>query len=137
MVNCTSEGQKRLKNEINKQNAKNMKETIITKGELNELNQALINAVNTAAMLDDTEDGGTCNFDMVTLKIKIPKKFIQYIYVKLEKMYARDWGRLWRGYYLVDIPLSGQGYRRTRMAEAACQALKDAGYDARVYYQCD
>ena len=114
-----------------------MKETIKTKGELNELNQALINAVNTAAVLDDTEDGGTCNFDMVTLKIKIPKKFIQYIYVKFEKMYARNWGRLWRGYYLVDIPLSGQGSRRTRMAEAACDSLRAAGYDARVYYQCD
>ena len=114
-----------------------MKETIKTKKELNELNNALINAVNSAAMLDDTEDGGTCNLDMVTLKIKIPKKLIQYISVKLEKMLARDWGRLWKGYYLVDIPLSGQGSRRTRMAEAACQALKDAGYDAQVYYQCD
>ena len=114
-----------------------MKDTIKTKKELNELNQALLNAVNAAAMLDDTEDGGTCNLDMVTLKIKIPKKLIQYISVKLEKMLARDWGRLWKGYYLVDIPLSGQGSRRTRMAEAACQALKDAGYDAQVYYQCD
>ena len=114
-----------------------MKETIKTKGELNELNQALINAVNTAAVLDDTEDGGTCNFDMVTLKIKIPKKFIQYISVKLEKMYARDWGRLWRGYYLVDIPLSGQGNRRTRMAEAACGSLRADGYDAMMFYQCD
>ena len=114
-----------------------MKDTIKTKKELNELNNALINAVNSAAMLDDTEDGGTCNLDMVTLKIKIPKKLIQYISVKLEKMLARDWGRLWKGYYLVDIPLSGQGSRRTRMAEAACQALKDAGYDAQVYYQCD
>ena len=114
-----------------------MKETVKTKGELNELNQALLNAVNAAAMLDNTEDGGTCNFDEVTLKIKIPKKFIQYISVKLEKMLTRDWGRLWKGYYLVDIPLSGQGNRRTRMAEAACQALKAAGYDAQVYYQCD
>lgn len=114
-----------------------MKEAIKTKKELNELNQALLNAVNAAAMLDDTEDGGTCNFDMVALKIKIPKKLTQYISVKLEKILARNWGRLWKGYYLVDIPLSGQGYRRTRMAEAACQALKDAGYDAMMFYQCD
>ena len=48
-------------------------------------------------MLDDTGDGGTCNFDMVALKIEIPKKFIQYIHVQVEKMYARDWGRLWKG----------------------------------------
>ena len=114
-----------------------MKETIKTKKELNELNQALINAVNAAAMLADTEDGGTCNFDMVTLKIKIPKKLTQYISVKLEKMLAHDWGRLWKGYYLVDIPLSGQGNRRTRMAEAACESLKAAGYNAMMFYQCD
>ena len=114
-----------------------MKETIKTKKELNELSEALINAVNAAAMLADTEDGGTCNLDMVTLKIKIPKKFTQYISVKLEKMLTRDWGRLWKGYYLVDIPLSGQGNRRTRMAEAACESLKAAGYNAQVYYQCD
>ena len=56
-----------------------MKETIKTKKELNGLNQALLNAVNAAAMLDNTEDGGTCNLDMVTLKIKIPKKLTQYI----------------------------------------------------------
>lgn len=114
-----------------------MKETIKTKKELNELNQALLNAVNAAAMLDNIEDGGTCNFDMVTLKIKIPKKLTQYISVKLEKMFARDWGRLWKGYYLVDIPLSGQGNRRTRMAEAACESLKAAGYNAMMFYQCD
>ena len=114
-----------------------MKETIKTKKELNELSEALINAVNAAAMLADTEDGGTCNLDMVTLKIKIPEKFTQYITVKLEKMYARDWGRLWKGYYLVDIPLSGQGNRRTRMAEAACNSLRADGYDAMMFYQCD
>lgn len=108
-----------------------------TKKELNELNNALINAVNAAAMLDNTEDGGTCNLDMVTLKIKIPKKLTQYISVKLEKMLTRDWGRLWKGYYLVDIPLSGQGNRRTRMAEAACESLKAAGYNAMMFYQCD
>ena len=116
---------------------KKMKETIKTKEELNELNQVLLNAVNTAAMLDDTEDGGTCNFDSVTLKISIPAKLAAQAWVKLEKMLVRDWGRLWRGYYMVDIPLSGQGSRRTRMAEAACNALKSAGYDAQMFYQCD
>lgn len=114
-----------------------MKETIKTKEELNELNQALLNAVNTAAMLDDTEDGGTCNFDSVTLKISIPAKLAAQAWVKLEKMLVRNWGQLWRGYYMVDIPLSGQGSRRTRMAEAACNALKSAGYDAQMFYQCD
>lgn len=95
------------------------------------------NARDTAAMLDDTEDGGSCNFDSVTLKINIPAKLAAQAWVKLEKMLARDWGRLWRGHYMVGIPLSGQGNRRTRMAEAACNALKSAGYDAQMFYQCD
>lgn len=114
-----------------------MKEAIKTKTELNALNRALVLATLAASEFADAEDGGTCNLDMVTLKIKIPKKLTQYISVKLEKMLARDWGRLWKGYYLVDIPLSGQGNRRTRMAEAACSSLRAAGYDAQVYYQCD
>lgn len=114
-----------------------MKETIKTQSELNDLNKALINAVNSAAMLGDTEDGGTCNMDSVTLKISIPAKLAAQAWVKLEKMLASDYGRLWRGYYMVDIPLSGQGNRRTRMAEAACNALESAGYNAMMFYQCD
>lgn len=114
-----------------------MKEAIKTKTELNALNRALVLATLAASEFADTEDGGTCNLDMVTLKIKIPKKLIQYFSVKLEKMLTRDWGRLWKGYYLVDIPLSGQGNRRTRMAEAACESLKAAGYNAMMFYQCD
>lgn len=118
-------------------NEKTMKEKIKTKEDLNDLNNALLDAVNSAAMLDDTEDGGTCNFDSVTLRISIPAELAAETWVKLEKMLARDWGRSWKGYYMVDIPLSGQGARRTRMAEAARDALKSAGYNAAVFYQCD
>lgn len=42
-----------------------------------------------------------------------------------------------RGCYMVDIPLSGQAHRRTRMAEAACKELNYAGYNAFLYYQRD
>lgn len=114
-----------------------MKETIRTKEEFNELNKALLNAVNSAAMLDDTEDGGTCNFDSVTIKISIPAKLAAQAWVKLEKMLVADYGRFWRGCYMVDIPLYGQANRRTRMAEAACDALRQSGYNAIMYYQCD
>ena len=114
-----------------------MKETIKTQAELNDLNNALINAVNSAAMLDETEDGGTCNMDAVALKISIPAKLAALAWVELEKMLARDYGRLWRGYYMVNIPLSGQANRRTRMAKAACSSLISAGYNATMFYQCD
>lgn len=118
-------------------NNKTMKETIKTKADLYEFNNALLNAVNSAAMLDDTPDGGTCNLDSVTVKISIPANLAAQTWVRLEKMLARDCGRMWKGYYMVDIPLSGQGNRRTRMTEAACKSLKSAGYNAAMFYQID
>ena len=128
----------RTTNNITKE-IRNMKmtEEIRTSAELKELNNALLNAVNAASMLDETEDGGTCNFDSVILKIKIPAKFAPQTWVKLDKMLVSDYGRMWRGCYMVDIPLSGQANRRTRMAEAACKELINAGYNAFLYYQCD
>lgn len=128
----------RTTNNTTKEN-RNMKmiEEIRTNAELQELNNALLNAVNAAAMLDETEDGGTCNFDSVTLKIKISAELVSCAWVRLDKMLVRDYGRMWRGCYMVDIPLSGQANRRTRMAEAACKELINAGYNAFVYYQCD
>ena len=114
-----------------------MIEEIRTSADLKELNNALLNAVTAAAMLDETEDGGTCNFDSVILKIKIPAQFVPQTWVELDKMLVRDYGKMWRGCYMVDIPLSGQANRRTRMAEAACKELNNAGYNAFLYYQCD
>ena len=128
----------RTTNNITKETSNmEMIEEIRTSADLKELNNALLNAVNAAAMFDETEDGGTCNFDSVILKIKIPAQFAPQIWVELDKMLVRDYGRMWRGCYMVDIPLSGQANRRTRMAEAACKELRNAGYNAFLYYQCD
>lgn len=128
----------RTTNNITKETS-NMKmiEEIRTSLDLKKLNNALLNAVTAAAMLDETEDGGTCNFDSVILKIKIPAQFAPQTWVELDKMLVRDYGRMWRGCYMVDIPLSGQANRRTRMAEAACKELNNAGYKAFLYHQCD
>ena len=128
----------RTTNNITKE-TRNMeiKEEIRTSADLKELNNALLNAVTAAAMLDETEDGGTCNFDSVILKIKIPAQFAPQTWVELEKILVSDYGRMWRGCYVVDIPLSGQANRRTRMAEAACKELNNAGYNAFLYYQRD
>lgn len=114
-----------------------MKESIKSLNDLYALNNALLNAVNRASMLDDTEDSGTCNFDSVVIKITIPAKLAAQAWVKLDKMLVSDYGRMWKGCYMVNIPLSGQANRRTRMAEAARDALVEAGYDAFMYYQMD
>lgn len=105
--------------------------------ELNKLNNALLNAQKAALRESKTEDGGTCNFDFVTIKINIPRKYLQRTAVNLEKMLVSDWGRTWEGHYRVKIPLLGQANRRTNMAEAACQSLLNDGYEAFMFYMMD
>lgn len=114
-----------------------MKDIVKTKADLQDLNNALMYAVNRAMKVSDTEDGGTCNFDSVTLRIKIPAKLLPLTYAELSKMHVRDYGHGWKGSYTVGIPLHGQGNLRTRMAEAACAALQEKGYDACMFYTTD
>ncbi len=52
-------------------------------------------------------------------------------------MLEKAWGRMWKGWYFVNIELHGQGNRRTAMAEAAAKSLKASGLQAGVYYQMD
>lgn len=109
----------------------------MTKKELNELNEALVRASKAAELYANTEDGGTCNMDLVTIKINIPRKYLQHTAVELERMLVRDWGRCWKGHYIVNIPLYGQANRRTNMAEAACHSLLNDGYEAFMFYMMD
>ena len=105
-----------------------------TKAQLVAFNEALQRANKAAQRYADTEDGGTCNFDTCVINLKIYKKFRDLTEYPLRKTYG---GRVWQGWWFVDITLCGQGNRRTRMAEAACGSLRADGYDAQVYYQCD
>ena len=85
----------------------------------------------------DTEDGGTSNFDQPALRLEgwrdsTVQKVARATGVDLTPF---QWfGKRW---YWVGTPLHGQGNRRTRMAEAATKALKDAGLKAQTYYQMD
>lgn len=110
-----------------------MFEKISTLKDLKAFEEAVNNASVEATKYADTEDGGSCNFDTCMVKIKIPKKFREQTSLKL---YA--FSGFWRGYYgIYSIPYSGQGNRRSRMAEAAAKSLEAQGYDATVYYQMD
>lgn len=84
------------------------------------------------------DDGGTANLDCVFLSARrgltaaTVRKAAEVAGVAISARWQSRW---WNG-WLVFIS-EGQGARNTRMAEAACRALRNAGYDASVYYQID
>lgn len=101
--------------------------------DINKLINDITNANNAASMYDEVEDGGSCNFDSPIINIKLTRKereslkdFLMPVGLKGYK----DW-------YFVMIVIWGQGNRRTAMAEAAAKYMKDAGYNASVYYEMD
>ncbi len=88
-------------------------------------------------------DGGTCNFDSPFVDLsEYPKKkisgFLSQISektgVKLDPVYNQ---RFYKGCYFVRIRLNGQAMNRTRMAEAAADAITSAGMKGSVYYHAD
>ena len=93
---------------------------------------------NDAAMLAAPgDDGGTCNFDTCTLSLPHSRR------AEVEEAAAgtgiRARAEKWIGecFFLSSSASVGQGFSRTRVAEAMRDALKAAGFDAMVYYQMD
>lgn len=88
------------------------------------------------AAADLSDDGGTCNFDAATIRLKGWNR------AKVEQA-AREAGvrcfewNLWGSKSYVFPIECGQGNARTAGAEAMSKALESAGYDAGMYYQMD
>jgi len=87
---------------------------------------------------EETEDGGTCNFDSPVLHL--PKWNADKVKQAVEEAggHAFKWterGRLFG--WVISPNSSGQGNRRSRRAEAISEALKKRGYDTGMYYQMD
>lgn len=86
----------------------------------------------------DSTDGGTCNFDTCVLTPAAPVR-----QKTLDEIKAATGITLTKEKWLGKIRLfvgtttRGQGDRRTRMAEAACEVLKREGFDAMMYMQMD
>lgn len=107
----------------------------MTRKELDTLERAIQRAEAYAQKYANTEDGGTCNFDAPAIKVEASEKQMKMLDWVTYKWGKRDTdGRTW---YVLDLNLSGQGNRRTRMAEAVCEYLKLAGYKTMMYYQMD
>lgn len=102
------------------------------------LSEALLRAKAYASMLyGGEEDGGTSNFDTPQLiLVGWTEADVESAFLKAElPCYIKRSGNV----LVVDVLgcTSGQGSRRTRMAEAVRYSLAEDGYDAYVYYQMD
>lgn len=110
-----------------------MIEAITTLKELAALEAAVKVASEAALESRDTEDGGTCNFDTCYVRIKIPKRLRD----KSQLHFMQGWGLYRDSWSINELPTHGQGNMRTRMAEAAAESLRAAGYNATVRYEID
>lgn len=79
-------------------------------------------------------DGGTCNLDTPLIKLEnTSEKELQELIGKEYGVihYNEDWYEI--GFKI----MSGQGYRRTRMAIAFVSTLQELGYKSFVHYVID
>lgn len=104
-----------------------------------ELTKALEKAKQAAQVFINTEDGGTCNFDAPAIDYRAMgmRKDKAEEAINAARLHCYEWNS-WGGKKLVISGIaSGQGNRRTRMAEAACRSLQADGIAATMYYQVD
>lgn len=115
------------------------------------LSRALKRAAFSSALHICDDDGGTCNFDSPVLDYAAcsMSKADAEAAIKAVGLHCHDWKpfRNHRGddgklvvaptYLVISGFQSGQGLRRTRMAEAFCQQLNEDGFEAGMYYQMD
>ena len=81
-------------------------------------------------------DGGTCNFDAVTLRL--PRWARPQVEAAAKAAGVGCWvWNLWGTKSFVFPIAAGQADARTAAAEAMRDHLRDAGYDAGVYYAID
>lgn len=83
----------------------------------------------------EDDDGGTCNFDAPVLDYKsfgMTKDAAEQA-IKSLGFACREW----EGCLVIVCFLSGQGNRRTQMAEAFCRSMNSDGVPSGMYYQMD
>lgn len=89
-----------------------------------------------AAITLNPEDGGTCNFDAPTVCLKgWNREKVKQAALEAGTD-AYPWG-MWGRIEFVFSVNAGHGNARTRYAEAMRDSLKEAGYDAGMYYAMD
>lgn len=91
-----------------------------------------------AQLYKNNDDGGACNFDAPVISLKGHRaEFIKEIEdLSGLKLYKLS-GKFWAGCYTVIFNTSGQGQRRTTMAETFKKIAAAGGLPMFMYYQLD
>jgi hypothetical protein len=105
------------------------------------LADALQRAIAAARVLADTEDGGACNFDSPVWHYRpagLTKKRAMEA-LATAGLSCFEWASFSKGPKNLVICgfTSGQGNRRSRMAEAFRDSMRADGYKMTMYYQMD
>lgn len=110
-----------------------MKKELITK-----LADSLLDANKVALEAFQDNDGGSSNLDSCVIKLLRWKEEEVKEVSELSGVSLSDkLSGFWSGYRFVGVTMMGQGFCRTKMAEAAYKSLKSEGYDVCMYYSMD
>lgn len=106
-------------------------------GKYAKLRDDLKTALAATAYLEQTEDGGTCNFDSPAMKL--PRWNSKKIEQAAEEAGCGAWKwELWgNARWVIAFRSSGQANRRSRRADALVKALSGMGYDCTEYCAMD
>lgn len=106
-----------------------------TKEQIEALRVALLIARNEAKKLADVEDGGTSNFDNPIINLygwKDTEVREAFLLTGLRPYKEKD-----SFYTILGVCTNGQGFRRTEMARAFRDSMRESGYNAYVEYRMD
>lgn len=101
------------------------------------LSEDLTKAAQAAREVAVGEDGGTCNKDCLELRLPHFSEKETLRAIEAAGLRGRKTSQFGRALYLVSSPVFSQGNAETRQAEKMRDVMKEAGYDAGVWYQMD
>ena len=106
--------------------------------DIREIAAAIQDAVKAAHTFAAHDDGGTCNMDSAFIKAEgmtdsEAEKIGRISGVRVYLLNSEVYGRI----LVLGGITDGQGFRRTKMAEAVQQTLTEKGLQSGVWYQVD
>ena len=108
------------------------------KYDIREIVAAIESAARAAHKLAAHDDGGTCNMDSAFIEADAmsgaeAEEIARISGVRVYLLHSKTYGRV----LMLGSITDGQGFRRTKMAEAAHQILAEKGLPSGVWYQID
>lgn len=94
-------------------------------------------AAEAADPFKDYDDGGTSNMDAMMLSLPRYEEIKIKAAAKRAGLIASAGRCMKQKIYHILPPHGGQGYRRTKQAEAMAEVMRACGYEASVWYQMD